>query len=285
LANDSDVDSPTLTAVLVAGPSSGTLVLSSNGGFTFTPNLNFFGTDTFTYRASDGALTSGIATVTITVTAVNDAPVAVNDTYSTAEDTVLTVAAPGVLANDSDVDSATLTAVLVTGPASGTIVLNANGGFTYTPALNFFGTVTFTYQARDPSLALSNIATVTITVTAVNDAPVAVNDSYSTPEDTVLTIATPGVLANDSDVDSPTLTAVLVAGPSSGTLTLNANGAFSYTPNTNFFGTDTFTYRASDGALTSGIATVTITVNAVNDAPSLALYVKVSVPKKFVLGV
>ncbi len=269
LSNDSDPNLDPITAVLVTGPTHGTLTLSSNGGFTYTPALNFNGADSFTYKANDGLLLSGTATVTLTVTAVNDAPVALADSYTTAEDTVLTVAAPGVLSNDSDVESSPLTAVLVTGPTHGTLTLAANGGFTYTPALNFFGSDSFTYQASDGSL-LSATATVTITVTAVNDAPAAVSDSYTTAEDTVLTVAAPGVLSNDNDVDSLTLTAVLVTGPSSGTLTLNADGSFTYTPDLNFFGTDSFTYKASDGLLLSNTATVTLTVTAVNDAPVAA---------------
>ena len=121
--------------------------------------------------------------MTITVTAVNDAPVAADDAYSTAEDTALTVAAPGVLGNDTDPDGDPLTAVLVSGPSHGTLTLNADGSFTYTPAANFNGTDSFTYRASDGT-ADSNLATVTITVTAVNDAPAATDDAYSTAEDT-----------------------------------------------------------------------------------------------------
>src|SRR5947208_5477584 len=110
-----------------------------------------------------------------------------------------------------------------------------------------------------------DLATVYVTITAVNDAPVAANDSYSTNEDTALTIAAPGLLANDSDVDAgTTLTAALVAAPAHGTATVNANGSFTYTPAANYNGSDSFTYRASDGALTSNVATATITVVAVN---------------------
>ncbi len=94
-----------------------------------------------------------------------------------------------------------------------------------------------------------------------NNAPVAVNDLYSVNEDQSLNVAAPGVLANDSDVDDNPLTAVLVSGPSNGMLTLNSNGSFTYTPNTNFSGTDSFTYKANDGNLDSNVATVTITVN------------------------
>src|SRR4029079_15397326 len=210
----------------------------------------------------------GIAPVTVPVTPITDAPVAANDdSYTTPEDTQLTVAAPGVLANDSDVDGDALSAVLVTGPSHGTLTLNSDGSFTYMPAMNFNGIDSFTYKASD-SQAQSGIATATITVTPINDTPVAANDdNYTTPEDTQLTVATPGVLANDSDVDGDALSAILVNGPSHGTLTLNSDGSLSYMPALNFNGIDSFTYRASDGQAQSGIATVTITVTPINDAP------------------
>ena len=137
---------------------------------------------------------------------------AVNDSYTTNEDTPLTQPAPGVLGNDTDVDGATLTAVLVTGPSHGTLTLNANGSFTYTPAANYNGADSFTYRANDGP-ASRTLATVTLTITAVNDAPVAVNDSYTTNEDTPLTVAAPGVLGNDTDVDSATLTRGAGGGP------------------------------------------------------------------------
>src|SRR5436190_14118478 len=104
----------------------------------------------------------------------------------------------------------------------------------------------------------SNIATVSITVEAVNDAPVAVNDSYNTAEDTSVTFAAPGVLVNDTDVDSASLTAILVSGPANGTLGFNADGSVTYTPNANFNGSDSFTYKANDGTADSNVATVTI---------------------------
>src|SRR5438045_2430544 len=190
------------------------------------PSRTFNGIDSFTYRASDGQAQSGIATVTITVTSVNDAPVAANDdSYTTPEDTQLTVAAPGVLANDSDVDGDPLSTILVTGPSHGTLTLNGDGSFSYMPALNFNGVDTFTYKATDGQ-AQSGIATATITVTPVNDAPVAANDdNYTTPEDTQLTVSAPGVLANDSDVDGDPLSTMLVAGPSHGTLTLKGDSS------------------------------------------------------------
>src|SRR5215218_5532259 len=266
LANDSDPDGNPLSAVLVSGPSHGSLSLNADGGFTYTPAANYHGSDSFSYRASDGTLQSGPATVTLTVSAVNDAPTAAADAYSTGEDTALTVEASGVLANDTDPDGDALSAALVSGPTHGTLDLNANGAFTYTPIANYYGTDSFTYRASDGTLQ-SGPATVTITVTGANDAPSAADDAYSTNEDTPLTVPAPGVLDNDTDPDSSTLTAAVVTGPGHGTLTLNANGAFTYTPAANYTGPDTFTYHANDGTLDSGLATVTITVTPVNDAP------------------
>src|SRR5437867_1047367 len=205
----------------MSGPSHGTLTLNGDGSFTYMPALNYNGVDSFTYKASDGQAQSDVATVTITVTPLNNAPVAVNDSFTTAEDTQLTVIAPGVLANDSDVDGDALSAVLVSGPSHGTLTLNEDGRAACMAAVNFNGIDSFTYKASDGQ-AQSGVATVTITVTPVNDAPVEANDdSYTTPEDTQLTVIAPGVLANDSDADGDTLSAVLVSGPSHGTLTLN----------------------------------------------------------------
>jgi VCBS repeat-containing protein len=267
LTNDSDPEGDSLTAVLVAGPANGTLTLNPDGSFLYTPNADFNGMDTFTYKNSDGTAESPVATVTITVNPVNDLPVASDDAYSTPEDTPLNITAIGVLSNDADIDGDTLTAALVSGPANGTLTLNADGSFLYTPNANFNGTDTFTYKTSDAT-AESNVATVTMTVTSVNDLPAASDDSYTTDEDTALTIAAAGVLTNDSDLDGNALTAALVTGPTNGTLTLNADGSFGYTPNANFNGTDTFTYKANDGTGESNVATVTITVAAVNDLPT-----------------
>src|SRR5262249_30146777 len=148
-----------------------------------------------------------------------------------------TITAPGVLANDTDVENNTLTAVLNTNVSNGTLTLNANGSFSYTPNANFNGTDSFTYHANDGSANSSNV-TVTLTVTPVNDAPVANPANFSTNQNTTLNVTAPGVLANDTDVDSNPLTAVLNTNVSNGTLTLNPNGSFSYTPNANFSGTD-----------------------------------------------
>src|SRR5213075_916160 len=266
LANDSDLDGDALSAVLVSPPTHGSLTLNTNGSFSYVPAGNYNGPDSFIYKANDGQADSGIATVSISITAVNDAPVAVNDSYTTAEDTTLNVVAPGVLANDSDVDGDSLNAILVSPPTHGSLTLNSDGSFSYLPATNYNGPDSFTYKANDGQ-ADSGIATVSITITAVNDAPVAVNDSYTTAEDTTLNVAAPGLLINDSDVDGDTLSAVLVSQPTHGTLSLNGNGSFDYVPAANYNGPDSFTYKANDGQADSGIATVNITITDVNDAP------------------
>jgi VCBS repeat-containing protein len=265
LGNDTDAEGDPLTAVLDTGPANGTLTLILDGSFSYTPNVDFAGVDTFTYHANDGLADSNVATVTITVNGVNDAPVAVDDPgYATDEDVLLNEAAPGVLGNDSDAEGDPLTAVLDTGPSNGTLTLNADGSFSYTPNADFSGVDTFTYHAND-GLSDSNIATVTITVNGVNDAPVAVDDpAYVTDEDVSLNEAAPGVLGNDTDAEGDPLTAVLDTGPSNGTLTLNADGSFLYTPNLNFNGVDSFTYHSNDGSADSNVATVTITVAAVS---------------------
>ncbi len=255
-----DVDGDAL-AYVVGSPAHGTLT-GTAPNLIYIPDANYHGTDSFTFRANDGTMDSNLATVTITINAANDAPVAVNDAYSTSEDTALSIVAAGVLTNDTDIEGDALTAVLVAGPSHGTLTLNANGSFDYMPEANFNGSDSFTYKANDGGLD-SPIATVDITINAANDAPNAVNDSYATNQDATLTIAAAGVLANDYDVDSIVLTAELFSGPTHGSVALNPDGSFVYTPTPGYFGLDAFTYRTSDGLLTSGDALVSIDVRQV----------------------
>ena len=266
LANDSDPDGNGLTARLISDPIHGALNLSADGGFAYTPTANYQGLDSFSYKAYDGTTNSGVATVRITVTPVNDAPVAVDDNYATPEDTTLTIPDAGVLLNDTDADGDSLKALYVSGPSHGSLTLSLNGGFNYTPTNDYVGPDSFTYQAYDGTTN-SGVATVRITVTPVNDGPVAVDDSYTTPEDTALTISAPGVLSNDSDVDGDPLTALITGLPNHGTLVLSTNGGFIYKPTTNFAGADSFTYRANDGQASSDLATVHIVVTPANDPP------------------
>jgi VCBS repeat-containing protein len=260
-----DVDGDVLTYRVVTPPAYGSLS-GTAPNLTYTPDLNYNGSDSFTYKANDGTVDSTVATVSITIRAVNDAPVAVDDAYSVDEDAALTVPASGVLTNDTDVEGDALTAVLVSGVSNGALTLHADGSFTYTPNADFNGMDSFTYKANDGTVD-SDPATVTITVDPVNDAPVAADDTYSVDEDSTLTVGAPGVLSNDIDVDGDSLTAILVSPPANGTLTFNVNGSFTYEPDHDFNGTDSFSYQANDGTATSNVATVTIAVNSVNDAP------------------
>lgn len=272
LVNDTDAQGNPLTAAVVTGPASGTLVLSTNGSFSYMPAPNFAGTVTFTYRANDGALNSNTATVTIDVAPVADSPATLADSYSTPEDTPLTVASPGVLGNDdvyvSNPDGAP-DALLVSGPTSGTLVLNADGSFTFAPAAGFTGASTFTYRASNGAM-VSSVTPVTINVTSANGSPVANADAYGTDEDMPLKVAAPGILANDTDPGGGALTAVLVTPPAGGTLLLDANGAFTYTPAADFTGAASFTYRALNALLSSDPTTVSLTVLPMNNAPVAA---------------
>ncbi len=266
LVNDTDPEEDPLTAILVSDVSNGTLNLSSDGSFSYTPDPDFFGGDSFTYKANDGYGDSGNATVTLTVNGLPDAPVAVNDAYDALADTTLIVdAANGALANDSDADNDPLTAELVSDVSNGTLNLNTDGSFDYTPNPGYIGPDSFTYKAFDGGL-YSNVATADITVTSYP--PTAVDDAYSMDEDGSLVVDAPtGVLVNDTDPEEDPLTAILVSGVSNGTLNLGSDGSFDYTPDPDFFGADSFTYKANDGYGDSNDATVTLTVNALPDAP------------------
>jgi VCBS repeat-containing protein len=188
------------------------------------------------------------------------APQASNDSYALQEDTPLNIPVDGVLTNDTDADSDPLTAILVAGPTSAqSFSLNSDGSFNYTPLANFSGGDSFTYQANDGT-ENSNLATVTITVNEINDAPVAMDDAYSLDQDTSLNVPAAGVLTNDSDVEGDLLTTSLVSGASNGTVVLNSDGSFTYTPTPGFVGTDSFTYQADDAADLSNVATVSIDV-------------------------
>ncbi len=260
LANDSDPDQDALAVVLVEGPQHGTLEFNGDGGFSYTPHANFFGDDTFTYRAGDGQVESDVATVTIVVAAVNDRPVALPLDVQVVEDGQVAVPVAGT---DIESPSSTLTFAIATLPAHGTVQFNAEGGLIYTPHANFFGTDTFSYRASDGELE-SDVATVTIVVAPVNDRPVALPLDVQVAEDGQVAIS---LAASDVETPSNALTFTIATLPAHGALQFNAEGALIYTPHANFFGTDTFTYRASDGELQSDAATVTIVVATVNDRP------------------
>ena len=258
-----DIDSATLAFNLVSTSNAhGSVTITNNttGAFSYMPDANFSGSASFTFLANDGSLVSNIGTVTMTVNALNDAPVTNDGSLTSNEDTVAT----GTL-SATDIDSAALTFSLVsTTNARGTVTITdaTTGAFSYTPDANFNGLANFTFSASD-GLLISNNGTVTITVSGVNDAPTASDGSLNTNEDT----ATTGTLLA-SDIDSAALSFSLVSTTNahgSVTITNTATGAFSYTPDEDFSGSASFTFLASDGTLDSNIGTVTITVNAVSD--------------------
>ena len=210
---------------------------------------------------------SAVANLNNTFSFLKNPVIAFDDYYSTDEDTTLNVVAPGVLGNDLGPANGTLTAILISNVSNGILNLNSNGAFQYIPNNNYFGTDLFIYKAYDGKI-YSNNATVTITINAINDPPVANDDYYTTDEDTTLNIPAPGILTNDTDEENEPLTAILISNVSNGILNLNSNGAFEYSPDNNYFGTDSFTYKANDSSAESNTATVHITVDSVNDAPN-----------------
>jgi len=274
---DNDPGPGLLTATLVSAPSSGTLSpsLASDGSFTYNPNQDFNGSDSFTYKANDGTLDSNIANVTITVTPVNDPPVAGDNAYDAVESTQLNVAAPGVLVNDTDVDvgdTLTVTTTPVTLPTNGTLDnLNADGSFDYTPTVAAPGTDSFVYEVCDAE-PLCDTATVSINIIGQpNSAPVAVEDTATVVRNSAASFI--NLTDNDSDADgnlkdvlgnvAPAQITITTGATTTrgGTVTVVTNGV-NYTPKRNFRGTDTFNYTVEDllGAVSNE---VTVRVNVV----------------------
>lgn len=262
LANDTDVDGGPMTAELATAPSYGTVTLLQDGTADYTPTRDSCGSDpvshvdTFTYRLSPGG---SEATVEVTVTCVDDAPVAVDDAMTVAEDAGATEV--DVLANEQDPDGGPKAVSAVTQGAHGEVVL-ADGVVTYEPEADFCGTDTFTYDLSPGDTT----ATVTVTVTCADDAPVGVDDSATVLEDAQ--DATIEVLANDTDIDAGPrrLAATLAAEPAHGIVEIAQDGSgLTYSPDADYCGSDEFTYTLNGGS--SG--TVTVTVTCVNDAPSV----------------
>ncbi|MBO0678117.1 tandem-95 repeat protein [Mycolicibacterium sp. S2-37] len=257
LINDVDPDGGPLTARLARNALNGTVTLNPNGVFTYRPNANYNGPDSFTYTVRDAAgTTSAPTTVTLTVTPVSDPPYPLPDSFTGTEDTDLT---GNVLTNDLNPDGGPLTTTIGVDTTFGVVTLNPDGSFVYRPNADYSGPDYFSYTLRDAAGTVSGTATVVLTVTAVNDAPIAVSDAFSGPENTDLT---GNVLGNDTDPDGPApLTAQLVAGATNGQLTLEDDGSFVYQPHAGFVGQDSFTYTVRDAAgAASALATVTITV-------------------------
>ncbi|MEW6472117.1 MAG: Ig-like domain-containing protein [Actinomycetota bacterium] len=265
--NAIDVDNDPLTFTKVADPAHGALTLNANGTFTYTPTAGYAGSDSFTFKVSDGKADSNSATVTLTVTAVNDAPTIsdVSD-QSTPEDTG--TGAISVTVGDLDGDTLTLSG----SSSNDALVPDANvviGGsgtsrtVAVTPLANASGTSTISLTVSDGNGGTAT-DTFVVTVTPVNDAPVATPGSGSTAEDTPLS----GELEGSDLESSPTF--VKLTEPAHGSVTVNADGTFTYTPAQNYNGPDGFTFKVTDGQADSAPADFSITVDAVNDPPTIS---------------
>ncbi|MGM9477963.1 Calx-beta domain-containing protein, partial [Pedobacter sp. GSP4] len=252
----SDADGDPLTFTITTPPAHGTLVVNANGTYTYTPAPNYNGADTFTVTVSDGKGGTTTVTIPVTVTPVNDAPVATAPAITTNEDTPVngTITA-------SDVDGDPLTYAVTTPPAHGTVVVNADGTYTYTPAPNYNGTDTFTVTVSDGKGGTTTV-TISVTVSPVNDAPVATAPAIVTNKNTPVN----GTITA-SDVDGDPLTFTVTTPPAHGTVVVNANGTYTYTPANNYSGTDVFTVTVSDGKGGTTTVTINVTVNATNVAP------------------
>ena len=268
--------------VIVNGPSHGQVVFNADtspepgrrGSFSFTPDKDWYGQDTFTYKLSDSHVDSNLSTVMLTIDPVNDAPVASAIVATLLEDGRITL---NLLGSASDVDGDPLS-VSVGSPQHGQLIKNADASYTYLPQIDYNGEDSFSYTVSDGQ-SDSGPAMVRLTITAVNDAPVAQDDIATVDEDHSIHLA---IMANDSDVDCDSLSLIVVSQPTHGTLVMNPDYTVSYTPLANWSGEDSFSYKLNDAdsgqiptslgtGLDSGIATVRFVVTAVADAPTLVL--------------
>ena len=270
LTNDTDVDNiaeiSSSTVVVTTQAAFGTSTVNSNGLITYKVNDDYFGSDIFEYTVSDihGAV-SNTASVSINISGNNDAPRTVDDEVTTEEDASVRVK---VLDNDEDIDgSMDITSVaLVVMPKNGTVEVQSDGSVIYTPNKDYFGLDTFTYTVKDTENALSSEANVNVSVTSINDAPIAVNDTVVLKEDIPLDI---NAIGNDSDVDGTIKSIQVLEAPTQGSVIIDTSTLqLTYSPNENFFGTDSFTYQTTDDlGAESNIATVLLTIETVNDNP------------------
>ncbi|HCG7248732.1 TPA: tandem-95 repeat protein, partial [Vibrio parahaemolyticus] len=259
LSNVDDEDKDTLSVEnLIIDKGNGTLVDNGDGTWTFTPQIDDDTEVSFTFDIIDDEDLVVSGSANLDILPINDAPNAENDVITTEEDTAVTI---DVLVNDSDVEGDVLSIQSASVPSEQGSVDIVGGKLVFTPVENFNGEATITYIVTDGDL--TDEAKVTVTVTPVNDSPVAVDDTVSTQEDTVVTI---DVLPNDSDVDGDKLSIQSASVPEAQGKVEIVEGKLVFTPAENFNGDAEITYTVTDGQLTDE-AKVTVTVNPVNDAP------------------
>jgi len=250
----SDVDGDSLTYVVVNNPTDGSLS-GTAPNILYSPDAGYNGPDSITFKVNDGAEDSPLATVTINVTPINDPPTADDQGTSTEEDSSVAITLTG-----SDPDGDSISFSVAAGPSHGSLT-GSPPNVTYTPGGNYNGSDSFTFKVNDGTVD-SAVATVNIMVNPVNDAPTADSQAAETDEDEAVSISLRG-----SDVEGDDLAYTVVSSPSHGSLSGSAPN-LTYAPNTDYNGSDSFTFTVNDGAVDSGIATVDITINPVNDAPS-----------------
>ncbi|MDG2381534.1 MAG: Ig-like domain-containing protein [Pirellulaceae bacterium] len=263
LANDVDADGDPLSAVLVSDSSHGRVSLTETGTFLYVPEMNYFGIDSFTYAANDFR-DSNVVTVTLEIAPSYDPAIPRADQFETEPGEVLQIPAiVGVLANDENPDGASLKAVVTNDVNFGSLTLEPDGAFVYDPQ-GLAGLAEFSYQIDDGT-GLSVAQAVSI---LVNTPPSGTDDQLSVVEDIPFALtAANGLLSNDQDADGDAITAELLSDPERGDLTFEADGAIHYASDLNYYGSDSFTYRLSDGIDTSEVITVNLTIEAVDDAP------------------
>ena len=249
----SDVDTgDMLTYEIVMDPTNGDLN-GADDEWTYEPNLNFNGEDSFTFQVYDGTDYSEPATINIIVNAINDIPVAIEQELTTNEDTNLSIILTG-----QDDDGETITFRVVNQPDFGNLI-GSGANRTYQPNLNYHGPDYFTFVVNDGH-GDSSPATISITVDPINDVPVATLDNYQVTMNDVLNVIPPGILTNDSDVDGDSISADLMVDVLNGTLDLNDDGSFTYTPDLDYTGSDSFEYRVYDGTVYGNTVQVIIQV-------------------------
>jgi hypothetical protein len=261
LLGDTDLDDDPLSVATPAPAAEhGTVSCAAGGSCTYTPDADYVGSDSFEYTVSDGQGGTDAGTVSVTVTAANDAPLAVDDLLTVAEDE------PGqayVLDNDTDLEGDALTLTASTNGAHGTVSCTAEGTCTYTPAANYAGPDSFTYTVSDGNGG-TDTGSVSLTVTPENDAPVAGDDALTTQVDTQGDV---NVLTGDADVDGDVLAIEATSDPEHGSVFCDtASGLCTYTPDAAYLGPDSFTYTVTDGQATDE-GLVSVTVEEPNTAP------------------
>jgi len=261
LLNDTDAENDSLTVQLVQEPINGLAIINADNTISYVHDGSETTVDSFVYSIDDGNGGTDTATVNISITQVNDVPVAVADSVVLNEGDNAVV---NVLQNDTDSENDTLTPTVVSMPVNGTVVLNADNSYTYTHNGGETVTDSFTYFVTDQHGAESTQANVAISITPVNDAPVAVSDSVSVAESGTVVIL---VLANDNDEDQDALTVQIISTPLNGTLTLSSDNGISYVHDGSDTISDSFNYFISDGNGGNDTSTVTIAITSVNDVP------------------